>query len=94
MHAIDKARLPAFRDAIVADESGSALETMLAQIERAGPYVIGGEARKTVPRGYDASHPRARLLRYEGLSASLEGPIPPEASSGRSSTTAWRTSAT
>ena len=82
MHAIDKARLPAFRDAIVADETGRALETMPAKIERAGSYAIGGEARKTVPRGYDVAHPRARLLLYEGLTASLEGPIPPEASSG------------
>ena len=82
MHGFDKARLTAFRDAVVDEKSGAALEAALAQVARAGPYEVGGEARKTVPRGYDAMHPRARLLLFEGLTASMEGPIPPEASSG------------
>ncbi len=29
-----------------------------------------------MPRGYDASHPRAAYLLYEGLAAALEGAIP------------------
>ena len=28
---------------------------------------IGGDQTKRVPRGYDAGHPRAELLKYKGL---------------------------
>ena len=36
-------------------------------------------SRKSAPRGYDASHPRAGYLLYEGLGATLEGAIPASA---------------
>ncbi|HEX5369461.1 MAG TPA: DUF2461 domain-containing protein [Dehalococcoidia bacterium] len=81
MHRLDKAGLVAFRNAVIAEKSGAALEQALARVTDAGPYAIGGEARKRVPKGYDAFHPRARLLLLEGLSATLETPLPTEATS-------------
>jgi hypothetical protein len=43
-------------------------------VKKAGPYEVGGATRKTVPRGFDAAHPRAGLLLHEGLYAGLELP--------------------
>jgi hypothetical protein len=40
---------------------------------------LGGATRKTLPRGYDASHPRAKYLLHEGLFAIHYEPVPPEA---------------
>lgn len=79
MHQFGKQGMEAFRRAVVDDGSGTRLESTIASIQKAGPYSIAGEARKTVPKGYDASQPRARFLLYEGLNANLETSIPPEA---------------
>jgi uncharacterized protein (TIGR02453 family) len=79
MHAFSKEGLETFRKAVVAGGSGEALEQTVSKINEAGPYEIGGESRKTVPRGFDADHPRSRFLLFEGLHASLEGRIPAEA---------------
>ena len=79
MHQFGKQGLEAFRHAVIGEESGSRLEETIKEVEKAGPYAVGGASRKTVPRGFDAAHPRARFLLYEGLHASLEQPIPSEA---------------
>jgi hypothetical protein len=50
----------------------------VAQLDRR--YEAGLASRKSVPRGYDASHPRTRYLLHEGLVAILEGPLPPDVS--------------
>ncbi len=78
MHSFSKPGLEVFRHAVVDEALGRALEETIAAITSAGPYIVGGESRKTVPRGYDANHPRARYLRFEGLNANLEAPIPDE----------------
>jgi hypothetical protein len=39
----------------------------MTAVREAGTYTLGGEHYKRVPRGYDADHPRADLLRYNGL---------------------------
>ncbi len=79
MHQFSKQALEVFRRAVDEDDPGAQLVAMIDAVQQAGPYAIGGEARKTVPRGYDAAHPRARFLLHEGLHASLEQPIPSEA---------------
>jgi hypothetical protein len=81
MHQFGRNGLEAFRKAVVSDRSGKALEETMAQVAAAGEYAIGGESRKSVPRGYDATHPRARYLLFEGLNVNLERPIPVEAHS-------------
>jgi uncharacterized protein (TIGR02453 family) len=63
------ALLAAYREAVVDEHLGTALEDALEAVHRAGPYVIAGEAYKRVPTGYDSHHPRAALLRYAGLYA-------------------------
>jgi uncharacterized protein (TIGR02453 family) len=46
--------------------AGGGLERIVASLEDAG-YDIGGEALKRSPRGFPADHPRARLLRFKGV---------------------------
>jgi uncharacterized protein (TIGR02453 family) len=60
-------QLERYREAVGAD-AGAALEPIVATLERAG-YGVGGEALKTVPRGFPRDHPRARWLRHKGLYA-------------------------
>ena len=79
-YRFDKAPLEAFRLAVADERRGSALEQALKAVRAAGGEV-GGEHYKRVPRGFDADHPRADLLRYNALHAWIEGPLPPEAHS-------------
>jgi len=72
MHMLEGGMLDAFRRAVVNDKSGKALMKAVEKIEAAGSYEIGGATRKTVPRGFEAEHPRGRFLLHEGLHAGLE----------------------
>ena len=60
MHAFAKPQLDAFRKAVLDPHAGKALDKAIAAVESAG-YAIHGASRKTVPRGFDASHPRAAM---------------------------------
>ena len=68
-HGFPPPALKAYREAVADDEMGENLEGALAAVGRAGEYSIGGEHYKRVPRGYDAGHRRAELLKYNGLYA-------------------------
>ncbi len=57
----------AYRLAILDDRKGKELDSILARMKRLKGVNIGGEQTKRVPRGYDAGHPRAELLKYRGL---------------------------
>ena len=76
MHHFSKESLDAYRNSVVDESSGTALEDAVSRI--GPPYEVGLVSRKSVPRGYDAAHPRAPYLLHEGLVAVLEGPLPPE----------------
>jgi uncharacterized protein (TIGR02453 family) len=67
VHVFPKPLLAAYREAVVDEKLGTELETAMAAVREAGDYTLGGEYYKRVPRGYDADHPRADLLRYNGL---------------------------
>lgn len=67
IYVFPKALLIAYREAVVDEELGPELEAAMAAVRKAGGYTLGGEHYKRVPRGYDADHPRADLLRYNGL---------------------------
>ena len=82
MHVLNKELIVKYRDAVVAERSGKALEAAVAKVEKAGPYTVGGASRKTVPRGYDAKHKRANYLLHEGLYAGLELPFSASAKPG------------
>jgi uncharacterized protein (TIGR02453 family) len=62
--------LTAYRQAVVDEHLGGELAEIVAAIRAAGPYSIGGEHFKRVPAGYGPQHPRADLLRHNGLYAS------------------------
>ena len=61
--------LEKYRQAVLDERQGAALVAALAEVEAAGGYGIHGEQYKRVPRGFDADHPRAELLKYKGLHA-------------------------
>lgn len=63
----DKPQLEAYRVAVLNEKTGTALVQAVAQVQQAGPYIIGGKEYKRVPQGYDANHPRAEWLQYKGL---------------------------
>ena len=62
-----KEMLQAYRAAVADGQRGAALEQALDSVRNAGEYQIHGEHYKRVPRGYDPDHPRAQLLKYNGL---------------------------
>lgn len=66
-HGFDKEMLESYRQAVDDGQRGGELEAILATIQAAGSYEIGGEHYKTTPRGYASDHPRAELLRHAGL---------------------------
>jgi uncharacterized protein (TIGR02453 family) len=67
LHVFPKPFLKAYREAVDDETLGAELEAAMADVRGAGDYTLGGEHYKRVPRGYDAEHPRADLLRYNGL---------------------------
>ena len=77
-YAFDKVTLEAFRAAVADDNRGTALERVLEEVRAKGAEV-GGAHYKRVPRGFDADHARADLLRYNALHAWIEESFPLEA---------------
>lgn len=76
-------RLRRFRAAVADDASGSELIRVLAAVTATVPGVdIALPTRKRVPAGYPADHPRAELLKLDGLHAVATEPLP-ETSTGR-----------
>ncbi|HWC30755.1 MAG TPA: DUF2461 domain-containing protein [Dehalococcoidia bacterium] len=66
MHHLPKETLDAFRTAVIDPGEGAALDAAIAELDGSG-LELGGASRKSVPRGYDANHPRAAYLLHEGL---------------------------
>jgi uncharacterized protein (TIGR02453 family) len=75
MHNFEKAQLDAYRAAVVEPRSGKSLVSAIDKVRSAGRYTIGGAARKTVPRGFDAQGPRAELLLHDSLTADFAAPV-------------------
>jgi uncharacterized protein (TIGR02453 family) len=69
MHHIEGDLLTRYRDAVVDERSGAALVEAIDAVEAAGDYAVGSMPRKSFPRGYDKTHPRAKYLLWEGLPA-------------------------
>ena len=78
MFSFEKPQLAQYRDAVVDAKSGAALTRVLASATKQG-YTVGAPSQKKVPRGFDLGHPRADLLRHDGLHVELDIPIPKEA---------------
>lgn len=67
--AFPKPMLAAYREAVLDDKLGSALQDAVTAVTQNKQYQILGEHYKRVPKGFDPEHPRADLLRYNGLYA-------------------------
>jgi uncharacterized protein (TIGR02453 family) len=67
MWHMEPGQLNLYRASVAADLSGAELETIIAEIEKAGVEVHGHDSLKSAPRGYPPDHPRIDLLRHKGL---------------------------
>jgi uncharacterized protein (TIGR02453 family) len=65
--SFSKEELATYREAVLTDKLGKALETAVAQVQQAGAYTIEGATYKRIPSGYDVNHPRAEWLKFTGL---------------------------
>ena len=70
MHEFPRPLLQRYRDAVVDEELGDKLQQAISAITESGLCEVGVEHYKRVPPGYDKSHRRARLLRFNALFAS------------------------
>jgi len=77
MYGLEADQLDRYRRAVAADESGSDLERVIADVRKQDIEVHGRDALKSAPRGYQADHVRIELLRYKGLIAWKEWPVEP-----------------
>ena len=76
-HHFEPDVLARYREAVDDHRRGADLEAAVRQAETAG-YELGEPRYKRTPAGYDPGHPRAGLLRRDGLFAGIELPPPPE----------------
>jgi hypothetical protein len=60
-----------FRSAVAGNQSGRALEGLVASLAADGHEILGDVMRR-VPRGYPADHARAALLKYRSLIAARD----------------------
>jgi len=67
--------LERYREFVLDDRRGGALDRMVKGFERKG-YKLEGPTRKRVPRGFDPDHPRARYLKQDGIYAWIETGLP------------------
>ena len=74
---LPKPLLDRYRKAVVDKKQGVALKSALKKVMTKG-YLIDGKYYKKVPRGFDANHPNAEYLLYNGLTARIERKVPDE----------------
>jgi uncharacterized protein (TIGR02453 family) len=63
-----KDQLARYREAVLDDDSGEALQSIADALTKAG-YDFSGETLLRAPRGVDPAHPRIDLLRRKGFAA-------------------------
>jgi uncharacterized protein (TIGR02453 family) len=77
IYVFPKKLLDSYRKRVMDEQHGPELVRILADQERRGSHV-GGIQYKRIPNGYPADHPRAELLKYNGLYAGVAVPVPEE----------------
>jgi uncharacterized protein (TIGR02453 family) len=77
MFGFDKTQLEAYRQAVIDNKLGKELVKAIEAVKSVNGFDVSGEQFKRVPAGYDADHPRANLLLYNGLHA-YSPRIPPD----------------
>ena len=73
-YMMDPAQLARFRAAVLDDRRGEELAAILRRLTRAGFTVGSSDVLQRVPRGVDADHPRADLLKRKGLIVTFPAP--------------------
>jgi uncharacterized protein (TIGR02453 family) len=68
-------QLEQYRRAVADEMTGAELESLVADLRRAGTEVTAKESLRTAPKGYPKDHPRIDLLRHKGLIAWREWPV-------------------
>jgi uncharacterized protein (TIGR02453 family) len=63
--------LARYRAAVADDVRGKELVKIMGKLEKKGMKIQPHGAFKRVPKGFDAAHPRAELLKYQGLTATF-----------------------
>lgn len=71
----EPAELARFRAAVDADDTGTELASIVADLHRAGYQTMAHEVLKTAPRGFPNDHPRIELLRHKGLAMMKSWPV-------------------
>ncbi len=77
MHRFFPDLLVSYRDAVVDPIRGAALTAAVQTASTSGAE-LGGRHYKRVPRGYDATHSNAEMLRHNGIFVGTETPLPDE----------------
>ncbi len=67
-----------YRAAAVDPKQGKVLAAAVAKVMAVPGMTLGGQHYKRVPRGFDADHANAELLKHAGLHAGISAPPPPE----------------
>jgi uncharacterized protein (TIGR02453 family) len=71
-----KPLLEAYRKAVDDKQTGAELTAILQTMLEDRSLKLGGQHYQRVPRGYDPAHPRADLLKHNGLYISAEMDVP------------------
>jgi uncharacterized protein (TIGR02453 family) len=85
-HHFEKADLATYRQAVLDDTTGPALEQAIASVLEAGDgeYLLSYPTLKTIPEGFDKRHPRRKLLKHVGMhTAFATKKLPPEVHSAK-----------
>ncbi len=80
MHGFSPTQLAKYRAAVIAEPSGKTLQILEKSL---GSLELCAPTRKSVPRGFDSGHPRARYLLLEALNATVRQPLPKSIGSQR-----------
>jgi uncharacterized protein (TIGR02453 family) len=70
VHTFTKEKLILYRKAVDNERIGEELSQITSAVMATGCY-IGGDQYKRVPTGFEPDHPRAELLKFKGLHASI-----------------------
>ncbi len=74
---LERDELRAYREAVANEVTGLRLAAAVDEAEKGG-FTLEGRHYKRGPRGYPVDHPRAELLKFNAIWASLDEDVPPE----------------
>lgn len=76
-YGFEEATLARYRKRIADDKTGKPFAAALKKLDKDG-FGATGQNWKRVPKGFDEDHPRAELLKHNGLFVGADLPIPKE----------------